>query len=60
MFKTKPVRMASDPSGGVITSWKHNPLDDVIAPMADHVIMTFPAWHELASSLANQFHGSVF
>jgi AraC family transcriptional regulator len=43
VLKTKPVRLASDPSGGVITSWKHNPLDDVIAPMADHVIMTFPA-----------------
>jgi AraC family transcriptional regulator len=43
VLKAKPVRMASDPSGGAITSWKHDPLHDVIAPMADHVIMTFPA-----------------
>jgi AraC family transcriptional regulator len=43
VLKTKPVRMASDPSSGAITVWKHDPLHDVVAPMADHVIMTFPA-----------------
>jgi AraC family transcriptional regulator len=43
VLKTKPVRMASDPSSGAITFWKHDPLHDVVAPMADHVIMTFPA-----------------
>jgi AraC family transcriptional regulator len=43
VLKTKPVRMASDPSSGVITFWKHDPLHDVVAPMADHVIMAFPA-----------------
>jgi len=43
VLKTRPLRMASDPSGGAISSWKHDPLHDVIAPMADHVIMTFPA-----------------
>jgi AraC family transcriptional regulator len=43
VLKTKPVRMASDPSCGAITFWKHDPLHDVVKPMADHVIMTFPA-----------------
>jgi len=43
VLKTAPLRMASDPSSGVITFWKHDPLHDVVAPMADHVIMTFPA-----------------
>ncbi|QHO76270.1 AraC family transcriptional regulator [Bradyrhizobium sp. CCBAU 051011] len=43
VLKTKPVRMASDPSSGAITFWKHDPLHDVVAPMADHVIMSFPA-----------------
>jgi AraC family transcriptional regulator len=43
VLKTKPVRMAADPSSGAITFWKHDPLHDVVAPMADHVIMTFPA-----------------
>jgi len=43
VLKTAPLRMASDPSSGVITFWKHDPLHDVVAPMADHVIMAFPA-----------------
>ena len=43
VLKTRPVRKASDPSNGAITVWKHDPLHDVVAPMADHVIMTFPA-----------------
>ena len=42
VLKTAPLHMASDPSGGVITFWKHDPLHDVVRPMADHVIMTFP------------------
>jgi AraC family transcriptional regulator len=43
VLKTAPLRMASDPSNGVITFWRHDPLHDVVRPMADHVIMTFPA-----------------
>src|SRR5262245_24376180 len=39
---TKPIHMALDPSGGAITHWKHDPVHDVVGPMADHVIMTFP------------------
>jgi AraC family transcriptional regulator len=42
VLKTKPVRMASS-SCGAITLWKHDPLHDVVKPMDDHVIMTFPA-----------------
>ena len=43
VLKTAPLRMASDPSNGVITFWRHDPLHDVVRPMADHVMMTFPA-----------------
>jgi AraC family transcriptional regulator len=43
VLKTKPVCMESDPSCGAITFWKHDPLHDVVRPMADHVLMTFPA-----------------
>jgi len=43
VLKTAPLRVASDPSNGVITFWRHDPLHDVVRPMADHVIMTFPA-----------------
>src|SRR5215471_20277515 len=43
VLKMAPLRMASDPSSGVITFWRHDPLHDVVRPMADHVIMTFPA-----------------
>lgn len=42
VLKTKPLRMASS-SFGAITLWKHDPLHDVVKPMDDHVIMTFPA-----------------
>ncbi|MFG3596581.1 helix-turn-helix domain-containing protein [Bradyrhizobium sp. RDI18] len=38
-----PLHKASDPSSGAITFWRHDPLHDVVRPMADHVIMTFPA-----------------
>ena len=43
VLKTAPLRMASDSSSGVITFWRHDPLHDVVKPMADHVIMAFPA-----------------
>ena len=43
VLKTKPVSMAADPSSGSITFWRHDPLHDVVRPMADHVIMAFPA-----------------
>jgi AraC family transcriptional regulator len=43
VLKTAPLRMASDLSNGVITFWRHDPLHDVVRPMADHVIMAFPA-----------------
>src|SRR5262245_58645224 len=42
VLTTAPLRKASDPDG-VITFWRHDPLHDVVAPMADHVIMAFPA-----------------
>jgi AraC family transcriptional regulator len=42
VLKTRPVSMASDPSSGSITFWRHDPLHDVVKPMADHVIMAFP------------------
>jgi AraC family transcriptional regulator len=43
VLKTAPLRMASDPSSGAIAYWKHDPVHDVVEPMADHVIMTYPA-----------------
>jgi AraC family transcriptional regulator len=43
VLKTKPLRMASDPSSGAIAYWKHNPLHDVVEPMSDHVVMTYPS-----------------
>ncbi|WGD53103.1 AraC family transcriptional regulator [Bradyrhizobium sp. CB1650] len=43
VLKTAPLHMASDPSNGVITFWRHDPLHDVVKPMVDHVIMAFPA-----------------
>ncbi|MHC2621164.1 AraC family transcriptional regulator [Bradyrhizobium huanghuaihaiense] len=43
VLKTKPLRMASDSQSGTIAYWKHEPLHDVVEPMADHVIMTYPA-----------------
>ena len=42
VLKTAPLRMASDPSSGAIAYWKHDALHDVVAPMADHVIMSYP------------------
>ena len=42
VLKTAPLRMAADPSGGRITHWIHEPVHDVVGPMADHVVMTFP------------------
>ena len=43
VLRTAPLHMASDPSTGTIAHWKHEPVHDVIGPMADHVVMTFPA-----------------
>ena len=43
VLNTAPLRMASDPSNGAIAHWKHGALHDVVEPMADHVIMTYPA-----------------
>jgi AraC family transcriptional regulator len=42
VLKTEPLRMASDASNGAIAHWKHGALHDVVEPMADHVIMTYP------------------
>jgi AraC family transcriptional regulator len=42
VLHTKPLRMASDPSSGAIAHWKHGALHDVVEPMTDHVIMTYP------------------
>ena len=42
VLKTAPMRMASDPSSGAIAHWKHGALHDVVEPMNDHVIMTYP------------------
>src|SRR5260221_2523296 len=43
VLKTVPVRMASDPSGGAIAHWQHGALHDVVEPMLDHVVMTYPS-----------------
>lgn len=43
VLKMAPLQTASDPSSGVITFWRHDPLHDVVKPMVDHVIMAFPA-----------------
>jgi AraC family transcriptional regulator len=43
VLKTAPLRMASDSSNGAIAHWKHGALHDVVEPMVDHVIMTYPA-----------------
>jgi AraC family transcriptional regulator len=42
VLKTAPLRIASDPSSGSIAHWKHGALHDVVEPMADHVVMTYP------------------
>ena len=42
VLKTAPVSMASDPASGAIAHWRHGALHDVVEPMADHVIMTYP------------------
>lgn len=42
VLKTAPLRMASDPFSGAIAHWKHGALHDVVEPMTDHVIMTYP------------------
>jgi len=42
VLKTTPLQVASDPSNGAIAHWKHGALHDVVEPMTDHVIMTYP------------------
>ena len=42
VLKTAPLQMAADPSNGAIAHWKHGALHDVVEPMTDHVIMTYP------------------
>jgi AraC family transcriptional regulator len=42
VLKTAPLQMVSDPSNGSIAHWKHGALHDVVEPMTDHVIMTYP------------------
>ena len=42
VLKTAPLRMASDPSSGTIAHWKHGALHDIVEPMTDHVVMTYP------------------
>ncbi|WFU75276.1 MULTISPECIES: AraC family transcriptional regulator [unclassified Bradyrhizobium] len=43
VLKTKPLRMASDCNSGAIAFWRHEPLHDTVEPMADHVVMAYPA-----------------
>jgi AraC family transcriptional regulator len=43
VLNTTPVRIVTDTASGAIAHWRHDPLHDVVEPMADHVIMTFPA-----------------
>jgi len=43
VLKTAPLRMAQDPSNGAIAHWKHGALHDVVQPMTDHVVMTYPS-----------------
>jgi AraC family transcriptional regulator len=43
VLKTAPLRMASDPSSGTIAHWRHGALHDVVEPMVDHVVMTYPS-----------------
>src|SRR5437763_8286071 len=38
---TEPFRMALDSSGSGIAHWKHDPLHDVVEPMAHHVVMAY-------------------
>ena len=43
VLKTAPLRMALDSSNGAIAHWKHGAQHDVVQPMADHVVMTYPS-----------------
>jgi AraC family transcriptional regulator len=42
VLKTSPLQMAAAPSNGAIAHWKHGALHDVVQPMTDHVIMSYP------------------
>lgn len=43
VLKTAPLRVASDPSNGIIAYWRHDAVHDIVGPMADHVLMAFPS-----------------
>jgi AraC family transcriptional regulator len=43
VLKTAPLRMASDLSKGAIAHSGHGALHDVVKPMVDHVVMTYPS-----------------
>jgi AraC family transcriptional regulator len=51
---TAPLRMASDPSNGAIAHWKHGALHDVVAPMADHVVMIYPTGSDWSGARGNR------
>jgi len=36
-----PLRFVSEQSGGTFALWRHGPLHDVVAPMADDVVMAY-------------------
>jgi AraC family transcriptional regulator len=42
VLHTRPLRMALE-SSGAIAHWQHDPVHDVVKPMADHVVMIYPA-----------------
>jgi AraC family transcriptional regulator len=42
VLKTAPLQIAHEPSNGGIAHWKHGALHDVVEPMTDHVVMTYP------------------
>ena len=48
--RPRPLRMALDPSSGAIAHWKHDPLHDVVEPMADHVVMIYHCRHAAAGA----------
>jgi AraC family transcriptional regulator len=55
VLKTTPLRMASDPQSGAIAFWTHAPLHDVVEPMIDHVVMTYPAGSQLLERRTGRF-----
>ncbi|RXG90229.1 helix-turn-helix transcriptional regulator [Bradyrhizobium vignae] len=41
VLQTQPLRIALE-SSGAIAHWQHDPVHDIVKPMADHVVMTYP------------------